>query len=182
MKTPEIKTTRLVLRAVRIEDAPDIYGYVKNPSVLRYTTGTPPREFEETEAFVRGLAAQSDDRFAWAVQLTGRSCVIGVVELGLKEKRVTGSVDYALSEVFWNQGIMTEAVRAILVWAFTAVPELETVSSAAMTANPASTRLQQKCGMRLVRHENAKWAKFIQPVELAVCEITREEWRAIYQY
>lgn len=176
MKTPEIETTRLVLRAVHIEDAPDIYGYVRNPNVLRYTTGTPPREFSETEAVVRGLAAQPEGEHAWAVRLKGQPAAIGIVEFGTKEGGAKGAADYALAEPHWNQGIMTEAVRAVLDWAFANLPRLERVTSAAMTANPASTRLQRKCGMRLVRHEQSKWAKFADPVELAVCEITREEW------
>ena len=62
--TPMIRTPRLLLKAVRIEDATDIHTYVQNPNVLRYTTGRTPREFAETEAFVRGLVDKPAGAFA----------------------------------------------------------------------------------------------------------------------
>ena len=180
-RTPQIETSRLTLKAVRIEDAADIYAYARNPNVLRYTTGTTPREFAETEVFVRGLANQSAGAFAWTIRRKGHSVVIGVVEFGTQDNGARGSVDYALSEEYWNQGIMTEAVRAVLDWAFQTLPGLNSVSSSAMTANPASTRVQEKCGMQFVRREYRKWKKFAEPAELAVCMVTREEWRAANQ-
>ncbi len=175
--TPEIETTRLVLKAVQIQDAPDIYNYARNPNVLRFTMGTTPFEFAETEAFVRGLVNKPDGAFAWAIRQKTTSSIIGVVEFGLRG-RSTASVDYALSEAHWGQGIAAEAVRALLDWAYQSLPVFDRVQTCAMTANPASTRVQQKCGMKLLRCEDQNWAKFDQPVEVAVCAVTREEWQA----
>ena len=166
-----------MLKAVRLEDAADIFAYARNPNVLRYTTGTTPREFAETEAFVRGLMNNPSGNFAWAIRLKNCPDVIGVVEFGIKDG-TTGSIDYALSEQYWNQGIMTEAVRAVLSSVFRTHPTLKSVLSSAMTANPASTRVQQKCGMKLLRYEYQNWTKFGEPVEMAVCTISREEWQA----
>ena len=172
MIAPEINTSRLLLRSVQMEDAADIFAYVKNPNVLRYTTGTTPREFAETEAFVRGLVDKPDGALAWAIRLKDVATVIGVIEFGTHDG-ITASVDYALAEPYWNRGIMSEAVGAILDWAFRTHPTLMTVSS---TANPASTRVQQKCGMRLVKVTHETWAKLDHPVELAMCAITSAEW------
>ena len=175
--TPVIETTRLVLRKVCIEDAVDIHAYVQNPNVLRYTTGTPPQEFTETESFVQGLANKSSGDFSWAIRQKSALAVIGVIELSLDDN-LSGFVDYALAEEYWNQGIMTEAVRAVLNWAFRTYTTLESVSSSAMTANPSSTRVQQKCGMKLLRTEYQTWSKFDEPVELAICSISRDAWVA----
>ena len=174
---PQINTSRLLLRAVTLEDAGDIFAYARNPRVLRYTTGTTPRQLAQTEAFVRGLVGKPDGAFAWAICLQGHARVIGVVEFGVRDG-TEGSVDYAVAEPYWNRGIMTEAIRAVLDWAFQTHAQLRTVSSSAMTANPASTRVQVKCGMKLLRLERMAWAKFDHPVELAVCAISREEWEA----
>lgn len=173
--TPEIETARLDLKAVQIEDATDIYNYVRNPNVLRYTTGTPPKAFAETEAFVQGLVDSPAGQYAWSIRIHNQANVIGVIEFGIHDQ-IVGSVDYALAEPQWGQGIMTEVVRAVLNWGFDAHPDLETITSAAMTANPASTRVQQKCGMKVDRVEFQKWAKFDEPVELAYCSISRTEW------
>ena len=176
---PDITTDRLLLRQVRIEDALDIYNYVRNPNVLRYTTGTPPKEFAETEAFVRSLVTSPDNSpandFAWAIRIQGEPTVIGVIEFSISDEQV-GSIDYAMDEAYWNRGLMTEAVRAVLDWGFRTHPAINRVRSAAMTANPASTRVQEKCGMAVVRTEYQTWGKFDEPVEVAVCAITRETW------
>jgi ribosomal-protein-alanine N-acetyltransferase len=173
--TSVIETTRLVLRKVCIEDAVDIHAYVQNPNVLRYTTGIPPQKFAETESFVQGLANKSSGDFAWAIRQKGALAVIGVIELSLDDN-LSGSVDYALAQEYWNQGIMTEVLRAVLDWAFRTYTTLESVSSSAMTANPSSTRVQQKCGMKLLRTEYQTWSKFDEPVELAICSISRDAW------
>jgi len=179
---PTIDTCRLTLKAVQIQDAEDIYAYVRNPNVLRYTTGTTPREFAETETFVRGLANKPEGAYAWAIRKKEHpTTVIGVIEFGTNDGGTKGSVDYAMSEAFWNQGIMTEAVRAVLDWAFHTLPDLNNISSSAMILNPASTRVQEKCGMKLMRHEKHTWKKFPEPVELAVCMVTREEWKGANQ-
>lgn len=182
-EVPVIETKRLMLKAVMLEDAEDIFAYVKNPNVLRYTQATTPHEPSETEAYVRGLVEKSKESsgaFAWAIRLKDRPVVIGVVEFNINND-TSGSVDYALSEEYWNQGIMTETVRLVLRWAFRNHPLLDCVSSSAMTANPASTRVQQKCGMKFLRYERPSWSKFDDPVELKICAISRKEWEAVNQ-
>jgi [ribosomal protein S5]-alanine N-acetyltransferase len=174
-RIPQLETTRLSLDAVQIEDAKDIYIYAQNPNVLRYTTGKTPSNPSETETFVQGLVSKPPGAYAWSIRRKEYARVIGVIEFGTQEDGAEGSIDYAMAEEFWNQGIMTEAIRAVLDWAFRTRPFLNMVSSSAMTANPASTRVQQKCGMRPLRHEYSKWDKFAEPVELAICAITRED-------
>ena len=179
-ETPRMDTGLLLLKAVRLEDAEDIFSYARKPNVLRYTTGTTPRELSETEAFVRRLVKESRGGFTWAIRMKDRPSVIGLVQFDIKDGS-KGQIDYALSEQYWNQGIMTEVVRAVFSWAFRNHPTLDCILSSAMTANPASTRVQQKCGMKLLRYERQNWAKFDEPVELVVCTISREEWKAANQ-
>lgn len=176
MKTvPPINTSRLHLCAVQLQDTADIFAYAQNPNVLRYTIATPPQEIAETEAFVRGLINQPDGSYAWAIRLNGTTRVIGIIELGQYDESYA-AVDYGLSEDYWNQGIMTEAVQAVIDWAFNNIPNLQAITSAAMTANPASTIVQQKCGMTIRRKEEQKWPKFDKPVEVAISSITKAEW------
>lgn len=175
MNTPLIRTKRLWLDSVSLDDVADIFEYAKNPNMLRYTTAKPPQQISETEDYVKGLLDAPDGSYAWALRLAQGGSVIGIVELGQYDGSCA-SVDYGLSEEFWNQGLMTEAVQAIVNWGFCHIAELETVTSGAMTANPASTSVQQKCGMTVQSVELQNWAKFDQPVEVAICSITREAW------
>jgi len=181
-KVPQIETARLTLEAVQARDAEDIYVYARNPNVLRYTTGQTPSGLWETESFVQGLVNKPPGAYAWSIRRKGHFPVIGVIEFGTQDDGKKGSIDYAMAEEFWNQGIMTEAIRSVLDWAFRSISALNMVSSSAMTANPASTRVQQKCGMKLLRHECGNWEKFPEPVELAICAITREDWYSSDSY
>ncbi len=175
-ETPEIRTKRLHLRAFRQDDAEDVFAYARNPNVLRYTTGKTPTVLPETQKFVQGLVNKPSGAFAWAICLKNDAHVIGAVEFGMPDG-TTGTVDYALAEEHWNQGIMTEAVRAVLAWAFRAHPRLQRVCASAMTINAASIRVMKKCGLEFQKKVQEKWEKFPEPVELSVCAISREKWK-----
>lgn len=176
---PQIETKRLVLTQVHMDDAGDIYQYSRNPNVLRFTTGTPPRNMSDTEDFIRGLLNKPQTSYSWSIRIKSRLAVIGIIEFVITQQDSTvGAVDYGIAEEFWNRGYMTETVTSIIDWAFQTIPSLERITSAAMIANPASTRVQEKCGMKIVRYEKRKWSKFPDPVESAHCEISREAWKA----
>jgi RimJ/RimL family protein N-acetyltransferase len=128
----------------------------------------------ETQEFVRGLMNKPQGAYAWVICLRGQGRAIGVVEFGIQDG-VTGGVDYAMAQQYWNQGIMTEAVSAVLDWGFGTFPRLQTVSSGAMTVNKASRRVMEKCGMVFQKHVQEKWEKFDQPVELAIYAISRKK-------
>ena len=101
--------------------------------------------------------------------------MIGAVEFDVSDV-TSGNVHYALAEEHWNQGLMTEAVRAVLVWGFQNHPALKLISTDAMTVNKASIRVMEKCGMTAEEHKQAKWEKFEHPVDLAVYSISRDMW------
>ena len=60
------------------------------------------------------------------------------------------SVHYALSRKHWNQGLMTEACKSIIDFAFT-VLGAQKVHSRYHIDNPASGRVLQKSGMQYIR-------------------------------
>ena len=60
----------------------------------------------------------------------------------------SASLGYCLAQDAWGQGYATEAARALLEWAFEALP-LNRVQAEADTRNPASARVLEKLGFRL---------------------------------
>jgi ribosomal-protein-alanine N-acetyltransferase len=177
---PKIVTKRLILRGFAREDAPDVFAYSSDPVVLRYTTGRPPRSVRDSQEFVDGLMRKPPGAYAWALTLRSESCVIGAVEFGVKDG-LGGSIHYALGRQYWNRGLMTEACRAVLGWAFRSHPGLAGVTTSAIVANRASRRIMEKCGMQFQRTIREKWEKFPHPVELAVYSIDRERWESDQQ-
>ncbi|MGH3350681.1 MAG: GNAT family N-acetyltransferase, partial [Nocardioides sp.] len=60
----------------------------------------------------------------------------------------SASLGYCLGRPAWGQGYATEAVGALLGWAFDAL-DLNRVQAEADTRNPASARVLEKLGFRL---------------------------------
>jgi [ribosomal protein S5]-alanine N-acetyltransferase len=60
----------------------------------------------------------------------------------------SASLGYCLGEAAWGRGYATEAARALLAWAFDALP-LNRVQAEADTRNAASARVLEKLGFVL---------------------------------
>ncbi len=69
----------------------------------------------------------------------------------LPNKKGHVEIGYGIDPAFQNSGYMTEAVRALIDWAFEQ-PECKAVTATTVT-NPASNRLLEKVGMRVVVDE-----------------------------
>lgn len=54
---------------------------------------------------------------------------------------------YVLARLFWRKGLMTEAVRGVIDWAF-AQPQIYHVAAVCDVENVASARVMEKAGMK----------------------------------
>jgi [ribosomal protein S5]-alanine N-acetyltransferase len=174
MEIPEISTNRLRLRPLRIADARDIFIYTRNPNVLRYTNAETPRNLHDAQALTRRLVNKPEGAFTLAIYLKDDPQVIGVIEFGTRDEK--GGVDYSMGEEYWNKGIMTEAVGAVIDWGFTTCPELQIISSSAIPENRGSTRVMEKCGMVFERRTQDNFEKLVVPVTLDEYIIRRSDW------
>ena len=59
----------------------------------------------------------------------------------------SAEVGYSLSRDFWNRGIMTEALRAVIGHGFGNM-NLNRIEAQHETGNPASGAVMRKCGMQ----------------------------------
>ncbi|OGV44267.1 MAG: hypothetical protein A2X46_10530 [Lentisphaerae bacterium GWF2_57_35] len=167
----------MILKGFTLADAEDVFAYASNPNVLRQTTACPPQSPSETEEFVRTLIDSPPGSFAWAIRVKSAPRVVGAIEFDLGDGHI-GSTHYALAEEYWNKGLMTEACRAILAWAFDEHHNLEAVKTDAMNVNMGSRRVLEKAGFECQGTREDRWAKFHESVQLAVYEITRKKWES----
>lgn len=94
----------------------------------------------------------------WLVIVQAENVGAGLVGFkGYPNEDGSTEIGYGISPRFQNQGYMTEAVRGLVEWAFSH-PFCETVT-ATTVKNPASNRLLQKLGARLVEHgrDSSSW-------------------------
>jgi RimJ/RimL family protein N-acetyltransferase len=149
MKPPEqIETERLILRKPRMDDAPAVFtGWVQDPEVTHFLIWRPHEDIGQTESMLtRAIAAWDGDvRFPYMITLKASGDVIGMIELRIEGHRV--ELGYVMNKSFQGKGYMTEAVRAIIIWAFQQ-PNIYRVYATTDVENIASQRVLEKAGMQ----------------------------------
>lgn len=101
--------------------------------------------------------------------------MIGAVEC-TDEGPGENSIHYVLSPSHWGRGIMTEAAKAVVEWAFTTRPELRRITTGVIAEHEASRRVLDKCGLVPTETVSEKWEKFAEPVSLVAYGLSREAW------
>jgi ribosomal-protein-alanine N-acetyltransferase len=156
-----LQTERLLLRKPRMDDAPVIFEtYAQDPEVTRYLVWKPHKNIRETEQFLLacGQLWREGKDFAYAITLKANDRLLGM--FGLHPMNLKIEVGYALARLYWGKGFMTEALCAVIDWAF-AQPDIFRIQAICDIENIASARVMEKAGMtregllrRYVLHPN----------------------------
>lgn len=148
LSTPTLQTARLRLRPFAQDDADALYALQSNPRVLRYWDAPPWTEPARAQAFLAAcLQMQEEGSGArFALETLADNAFIGWCSMFRwnREYRSLG-IGYCLDEPAWSQGYATEAVHAMLQWAFGAL-DLNRVEAELDTRNAASARVLEKLG------------------------------------
>ena len=137
-----LKTPRLILRPWRDADAPALYRYASNPQVGPAAGWQIHKDEAESLWCIRNVLAGP-----YAFALCGADDTpIGAIELKMDDyPKGECELGFWLGMPFWGQGLMPEAARRLLDFAFTDLG-METVWCAYYHGNEKSRRVQQKLG------------------------------------
>lgn len=165
MKFPEIReirTGRLSLRKVRMEDANIYFERIgSREAVTRFMLWNPHKDVSESVASMeKALRRYEQGRcYRWGIALPEDDSIIGIMELlRFDEEKGTCSFAYMLSDDFWGRGYGTEALKAALDFAFREM-EADAVEADHFAENEASGAAMRKAGMRYVGTEIGKYEK-----------------------
>lgn len=175
---PALETSRLLLRKIRLSDAADIFAFASDPAVARYTTWPPHPTVAATEAFVRELLQRYADGLIspWGVVHRANGKLVGSCGFAyVMAWHGRAEIAYALSQPYWGQGLMPEAVRAVLAFGFETL-QLNRIEARCELDNHASERVMQKVGMQFegVLRQHAQVLG--QYRDLKLYSILRHEW------
>jgi [ribosomal protein S5]-alanine N-acetyltransferase len=138
-------TARLLLRKPREEDAPLIFAaYAQDPEVIRYLTFRPHRDLNDTRAAVTRFLEgwRSGKSYCWLIFRREGGELVGAISARQDQGINLG---YLIARPFWRQGFMSEALTAVVEWAFT-VPSTFRVWAVCDLENEASARLLERNG------------------------------------
>lgn len=142
---PQIAAGRFVLRGLRRSDAGLLALHTGDARVARMTSSIPhPVPPGTTEAFIARATAPDRAEDVWVLDGSAQGLpeVLGVI--GLKRMdRGQSEIGYWVAPGFWNSGIASEAVQALLG----ANPRKDrTVFASVFQDNPGSARVLTRAG------------------------------------
>ncbi|MEU6934701.1 GNAT family N-acetyltransferase [Streptomyces sp. NPDC046385] len=123
MEPITLTTERLRLRIPTPDDAEAVHAACQNPAIQRWTTVPSPYTRHDAEFFVTRLVPEgwSNDReYAFAVEPVQGGPLLAAASLMTRAEGVM-EVGFWLAEEHRGHGYMTETVRALAHWAFTAL-------------------------------------------------------------
>ncbi|MDD3290837.1 MAG: GNAT family N-acetyltransferase [Eubacteriales bacterium] len=174
------ETERLNLRPWRAEDAEGLYEYAKDPRVGPIAGWPVHTSVEDSSEIIKSVLAVPE---TYAVCLKSDDRAIGSIGLMIGSKSNIGlpedeaEIGYWIGVPFWGQGLIPEAVRTIMQYAFETL-EMKKLWCGYFDGNVKSKRVQEKCGF--VHHhtkENMPWPLMGDVRTEHITCITKEQWR-----
>lgn len=141
---PVLETKRLALRAARLEDAKAVAALANDRRIAENTARIPyPYKLADAEQFIAG--ANRKGEAAYLITLRDGT-IVGACGL-MFHYDDTPEIGYWLGVPYWNKGYATEALHALIDYAFTDLTH-DAVQAGARVTNPASRRVLEKCGFQ----------------------------------
>ena len=148
-KIPTIRTSRLTLRRLMPSDYRDMYEYSCLPEVTKYLLWHEHESPEQTFGYLNSInqCYKRGEYYDWAVTLTDGGKMIGTCGFtSFDFENGRAEVGYVLNPSFWGKGIATEAVSAVIEFAFKELGA-NRVEAKFIEGNTASLKVMEKCSM-----------------------------------
>lgn len=174
-----LRTDRLTLRALTLDDLDEHHRLMSDPQVVQYLYEPPLDRAGALEHLQRRLSPELPDEGGWLnLAAEFEDAYLGEVGVSLvsREHRQC-EVGYMFLPEHGGRGFATEATRAMIDLAFTSL-NAHRVVGRLDGRNAASARLLERLGMRREAHlrEN-EWVKGEWTDEV-VYAVTEDEWRS----
>lgn len=145
---PSLTTNRLLLRQIQPEDAEALFATFSDEEAMQFYGHEPHRSLDETHRSIEQTQAHYARREAirWGITLKGEDKVIGSCSFHHFDTGFSrAETGYELNRTFWRQGLMVEAMSAVLTYGFTELG-LHRVEAIIDMANEPSKKLLLKLG------------------------------------
>lgn len=150
--TQTLESKRLILRKFVHEDARAMYNnWANDGEVCKFLTWQPHESIQVSQSVIDEWIKnyERNDFYQWAIVLkeNGDQPIGGISVVSMNEKVKMAHFGYCLGRRWWNKGIMTEALQAVMNFLFDVVG-FNRIESRHDPNNPASGKVMQHCGMK----------------------------------
>ena len=150
--TQTIQTPRLLLRrAVREDALPMFKNWASDPDVTKYLTWPPHSSVEVSQMVIDSWIAdyEKEDTYQWMIvpKDTPQSPIGSISVVEQNADIAKAEIGYCIGKAWWHQGIMTEALQAVMDYLFDEVG-MNRIEARHDPRNPHSGGVMKKCGMQ----------------------------------
>ena len=149
--TVTLETPRLILRRAEPFDAQAMFrNWATDPEVTKYLTWPPHGNIAITRSLLERWSAEyeKDDYYLWMIIPKELGEPIGSISVVEKRDDIgEAEIGYCIGKAWWHQGIMTEALTAVMEYLFDQVG-MNRIEARHDVNNPHSGAVMKKCGMR----------------------------------
>ena len=193
--TQPLETDRLLLRRLLPEDTEQMYqNWASDPQVTRFLRWEPHKNALETLGLLAAWATlyPNPDYYQWAMVEKASGQVFGSISIvnslpgepqqktqwpGLDLSGGIWEVGYCIGRSWWNKGLTTEALKAVVEYWFENT-DSNWLACCHAKANPASGRVMEKAGF-CYHHDTVNHKFDGTPVECKSYLLTRERFEEI---
>ena len=148
--TQPIETPRLILRqAVREDAEPMFRNWASYPEVTKYLTWPVHGSVAVSEMVIGSWIQEyeKDSYYQWMIVLKELGEPIGSISVVRQNDQVEeAEIGYCIGARWWHQGIVSEALTAVIEYLFTEVG-MNRIAARHDPNNPHSGGVMRKCGM-----------------------------------
>lgn len=175
---------RVLLRPIALSDAEGMFGCAADTNVTRFLPWEPAPSVDSVKPFLNDQInrRKRGESLAFAIVLKETGAFVGstdLMRLKAGDSKGEAELGYILAARFWGSGLMPEAARLTLAFAFGPPLLRKRVAAFADTENVRSCRVLEKLGMtrtgtetRVVKREKRTYARY---------EISQSAWEATQQ-
>jgi RimJ/RimL family protein N-acetyltransferase len=177
MQLPRINLDKAILRPWREDDAPALVKHANNPRIASNLRDAFPYPYTLSDAG-KWLNMVGDNRedVVLAIEVKGEAAG-GIGLHGLKDVyRYNGEIGYWLSEHHWGKGIMSDAVEAMVEYAFAQTHWIR-LFACIFENNPSSMRVLEKNGFKLEAVHRKAVMKEGVLMDEHVYALLKEQWK-----
>ena len=147
-----VRTARLLLRPLDLDDADDLLDYRSRPDVCRYVPFGPLDHEAVIERLVgpwaTSVLTDEGQSLTLGIEVAETGNLVGEVSLSWRSREHrSGELGYAINPAFAGQGYGTEAARAVLGLGFDELG-LHRIAASIDERNESSVKLARRLGMR----------------------------------
>lgn len=146
---PELKTKRLLLRRITMDDAEEVFFLRSDERVIRYVNKEPAATIKEAQDWIQRITENIDanEAIVWGITLKDDpgKLIGNICYWKLRKEDDRAEIGYVLNPQYWRKGIMKEALLEVIAYGFNTL-RLHSMDAWINAENTASAAILEAVG------------------------------------